>query len=45
MKLRNKITEEIKDVAEISIWVYGEGTLKFISLKDLIEQWEDYEED
>lgn len=43
MRLRNKKTGEIKEGVEIGVWLYGEGTLKFISITDLNEQWEDVE--
>lgn len=43
MKLRNKKTGEIKEGVEISVWLDREGTLKFTSLADLNEEWEDYE--
>ena len=42
MKLRNKKTGEIKEGVEISVWLDKEGTLKFITLTDLNEEWEDY---
>ena len=41
MKLRNKKTGEIKEGVEISIWLDHEGTLKFRSLAELNEEWED----
>ena len=41
--IRNKKTGEIKEAVEISVWLNCEGTLKFTSLTDLNEQWEDYE--
>ena len=43
MKLHNKKTGEIKEGVEISIWLDHEGTLKFRSLAELNEEWEDNE--
>jgi len=43
MKLWNKKTGEIKEGVEISIWIDKEGTLKFSSIAELNEEWEDYE--
>ena len=43
MKLRNKKTGGIKEGVEITIWIDGEGILKFSSIAELNEDWEDYD--